>query len=343
MCQNSIDMKTMMRLGRRTRFIVLFTKPTYFLAGGGVAGLGVSAMHFMGLYSTEAEATVVPLIVALATLLGMVVASAGFWIVFRVLQWRPKREDYRVAASFIITGAVCSMHYSGRYGIELGEPEFDDSTACVPAILVATSAINGGLLVVVLSTYFLLLVVRYETALARSRELQEIADLVRSELFKAESIGDAKIRVDRNVLKIFCTSTSASGMSPSNSHTQGSPKTSQVVPAPGSPRTSQGRSSPHPSSHEHSHNSGSRHSGHKHVSLVIGDRAALEEAERRVNMSHDGGDGADFSLVSESAAREAAGHHVHLPRDAKPDSEHRELSPVPDSPFAPSVGSPQLK
>lgn len=315
-------MKTMMRLGKRTRFIVLLTRPTYFLAGGGVAGLGVSAMHFMGLYSTEAEATVVPLIVALATLLGMVVASAGFWIVFRVLQWRPNREDFRVAASFIITGAVCSMHFSGNYGIELGEPRFDNSTACVPALLVATSAVNGSLLVVVLSTYFLLLVVRYESALARSRELHEIAELVRSELFKAESIGDAKVRVDRNVLQMFCTSTSTSAVSPKTSLAPGSPKASQVVPAPGSPRISQkGRRSPHPSSNEHSSNSGSRHSGHTHVPIVIGDRAALEETERRVNMSHDGGDGDDFSLNSKSA-------------------EHRVLSPVPDSP---SVGSPQLQ
>jgi hypothetical protein len=335
-------MKTMMRLGRRTRFIVLFTRPTYFLAGGSVAGLGVSAMHFVGLYSTEAEATVVPLAVALATVLGMVVASAGFWIVFRVLQWRPKREDFRVAASFIITGAVCSMHYSGINGIKLGEPHFDNSTACVPALLVATSAVNGSLLAIVLSTYFLLLVVRYESALARGRELQEIADLVRLELFKAESIGEAKIRVDRNVLKIFCTSTSTSAMSPNNSQAPGSPRASQVVPAPGSPSTSQGRNSPHPSSHEHSSNSGSRHSGHKHVSLVIGGPAALEEVERRVNMSRDGGDGDDFALISESAGREAAGHHVHLPRD-KPASEHRELSPVPDSPHAPSVVTPQLQ
>jgi hypothetical protein len=214
------------------------------------------------------------------------------------------------------------MHYSGKYGIELGEPRFDNSTACVPASQVAYAAMNGGLVVVLLSSYFLLLVVRHESETARSKELQEIGDLVRLELCKAESIGEAKIRVDRNVLKVFC-GTSATTTSPYGSHASGapgSPKTSQIVPAPGSPRTSQGRSSPHPSSHDHS-SSGSRQSGHKHVSLSIGDPAALEEVERRMGMSREVG---DFSLVSETACP---------PR--------RELSPVPDSPLAPSMAQPR--
>lgn len=77
---------------------------------GPLAGLGVSAMHFLGMASMSFGGFLDwnwPL-VTLAVLIAVVAASAALWLAFHV-----RRTAHRVAASFVMAAAVCTMHYTG--------------------------------------------------------------------------------------------------------------------------------------------------------------------------------------------------------------------------------------
>lgn len=77
---------------------------------GPLAGLGVSAMHFLGMASMSFGGVLdwQPGMVALAVTIAVVAASAAIWLAFHV-----RRASHRVAAAFVMAGAVCAMHYTG--------------------------------------------------------------------------------------------------------------------------------------------------------------------------------------------------------------------------------------
>ena len=45
--------------------------------------------------------------------IAIVAASAGFWIIFRFLAWKPNSDIVRIVAAIIISIAVNGMHYTG--------------------------------------------------------------------------------------------------------------------------------------------------------------------------------------------------------------------------------------
>ncbi len=80
------------------------------LVGGVVAGAGVAAMHYTGMYAMHTRGTIsyaIPL-VGLSILIAVVASTAAFWIAFHI-----GGTPRRLVASVIMAVAVCGMHYTG--------------------------------------------------------------------------------------------------------------------------------------------------------------------------------------------------------------------------------------
>lgn len=86
------------------------------IKGGLVAGLGVAAMHYIGMWSMHINADVTWDwgIVLLSVIIAMAVAIVGLCL----LSFARGRFT-QLIASLVIGLAVCSMHYTGMYGMEV--------------------------------------------------------------------------------------------------------------------------------------------------------------------------------------------------------------------------------
>lgn len=79
------------------------------VAGGVVAGLGIAAMHYMGIAALRVPAELLwstPLVVA-SVLIAVVAATAALWLAFNV-----HTLSQRVLAATVMAVAVCGMHYT---------------------------------------------------------------------------------------------------------------------------------------------------------------------------------------------------------------------------------------
>lgn len=81
-----------------------------FIVAGSLTGLGVAAMHYLGMYGMRFDGFFLwdAGTVALSVLIAMVAATAALWlaVVSRTL-------GQRIVAALIMAIAVCSMHYTG--------------------------------------------------------------------------------------------------------------------------------------------------------------------------------------------------------------------------------------
>jgi NO-binding membrane sensor protein with MHYT domain len=80
------------------------------LLAGSVAGVGVAAMHYLGMASMTFGGFFdwnLPL-VGLSLGIAVVAATAALWLAFNT-----QRRSHRLFASAIMAGAVCAMHYTG--------------------------------------------------------------------------------------------------------------------------------------------------------------------------------------------------------------------------------------
>lgn len=77
---------------------------------GTLTGLGVAAMHYLGMYSMRFGGYFDwnLAVVFGSVLIAVVAATAALWLAFHV-----RSHLHRVAASFVMAGAVCTMHYTG--------------------------------------------------------------------------------------------------------------------------------------------------------------------------------------------------------------------------------------
>ncbi|MGE8397371.1 MAG: MHYT domain-containing protein, partial [Comamonas sp.] len=86
-----------------------YSKVRLVLAGA-ILGVGVSAMHYLGMYSMEFDGFFIwnmPM-VALSCLIAVVAATAGLWLAFATTS-----NQTRWMAAGLMGGAVGAMHYTG--------------------------------------------------------------------------------------------------------------------------------------------------------------------------------------------------------------------------------------
>ncbi len=93
----------------------------WLLLGGFIAGTGVIAMHYLGMYSMNVHGEIHhdPLYVALACAVALVAATASLWFASRL-----RGFPAITAASVAMAVAVTTMHYTGMMGVHFTEPRF---------------------------------------------------------------------------------------------------------------------------------------------------------------------------------------------------------------------------
>lgn len=106
------------------------------IAAGAMLGLGVSAMHYLGMYSMRFGGFFLWnwSLVAVSMLIAFVAATAGLWLAFKT-----NTLLTRLLAALVMGGAVCAMHYTGMAAADV---------VCTTAPLVSDQAnahIIGGL------------------------------------------------------------------------------------------------------------------------------------------------------------------------------------------------------
>ncbi|PDP89292.1 histidine kinase [Glycomyces fuscus] len=91
------------------------------LLGGLIAGTGVVAMHYLGMYSMNVHGEIHhdPLYVALSCAVALVAATASLWFASRL-----RGLPAITAASVAMAVAVTTMHYTGMMGVHFTEPRF---------------------------------------------------------------------------------------------------------------------------------------------------------------------------------------------------------------------------
>jgi NO-binding membrane sensor protein with MHYT domain len=128
--------------------------PFTLVAGGIVTGLGISAMHYLGMRALHVgvEVTYDIPTVFMSVLVGIVAATAGLWLSAKVHNFAAG-----VGATIIMGVAVSGMHYTGMAAMRA---EVVTGTVIVPDGGVSVAALLGPLIIgVTISTILLLLVV----------------------------------------------------------------------------------------------------------------------------------------------------------------------------------------
>jgi NO-binding membrane sensor protein with MHYT domain len=128
--------------------------PFALIAGGTVTGLGVAAMHYLGMRALHVgvEITYDPVTVVVSVLIAIVAATAGLWLSAKV-----QNLAAGIGATFIMGLAVSGMHYTGMSAMQAEEVI---GSVIVPDAGVSVAALLGPLIIgVTISTILLLLVV----------------------------------------------------------------------------------------------------------------------------------------------------------------------------------------
>ncbi len=128
--------------------------PFALLAGGTVTGLGVAAMHYLGMRAllVGVQITYDPVTVVLSVLIAVVAATAGLWLSAKV-----HNLAAGTGATLIMGVAVSGMHYTGMAAMRAQEV-----TGQIPPsdVGIGVAALLGPLIIgVTVSTILLLLVV----------------------------------------------------------------------------------------------------------------------------------------------------------------------------------------
>ncbi|WP_150236835.1 MHYT domain-containing protein [Nocardiopsis quinghaiensis] len=94
---------------------------SWLLFGGLVAGTGIIAMHYTGMYSMNVHGDIhhEPLYIALACAVALVAATLSLWFASRL-----RGHAAIGAASVVMAVAVTTMHYTGMMGVHITQPQF---------------------------------------------------------------------------------------------------------------------------------------------------------------------------------------------------------------------------
>lgn len=104
------------------------------LAGGILAGLGMAAMHYIGMGAMRMPADIVwnPALVAVSVGVAIAAASIALWMAFNI-----QSEWQRPMAAMVMAIAVCGMHYTSVAG---------GSVVCTTAYAADSRQMGGALL-----------------------------------------------------------------------------------------------------------------------------------------------------------------------------------------------------
>ncbi|KAJ3245079.1 hypothetical protein HDU78_009917 [Chytriomyces hyalinus] len=119
--------------------LILFEKPWRIIISGFFIALAVLGMHYMGMLSMRMQAEQIynPVVVFLSVVIAVVAATAGMFIIFRILPYYPY-EVVKYTAAVIIAIAVNGMHYTGMAAVSYTVnhiPDFDPSGYIEPVHL----------------------------------------------------------------------------------------------------------------------------------------------------------------------------------------------------------------
>ena len=117
---NLISMKEAVKLSsKKLAFKALFARPWYIIVGGIISGSGVAKTHYWGVDSKFKDHYKIEwdyFFVVLSIVISILQFILGFWLVFRFLQWKPKREGHRIFSALCISTGCLSLHYVGMAG-----------------------------------------------------------------------------------------------------------------------------------------------------------------------------------------------------------------------------------
>ncbi|WP_063824862.1 MHYT domain-containing protein [Nocardia pseudovaccinii] len=132
-------------------FIVVKPEPSLrgLLAGGAITGLGVGAMHYMGMYAMKSNAMISydARRVGLSLVIAVVAATVALWFTLRV-----RGFFATIGAGLIMGVAVCGMHYTGMSAMhahtgDMHAPEGTGAMELIAPIIVVISVVTMLLLI----------------------------------------------------------------------------------------------------------------------------------------------------------------------------------------------------
>jgi signal transduction histidine kinase len=100
------------------------------VAGGGLAGIGIAAMHYTGMAAMRLPARITyrPILVLASFLIAIAAATLALWVACNL-----RDALKRFGSAFVMAGAVCGMHYAGMAAARF--VPFDQSLAVPPPVL----------------------------------------------------------------------------------------------------------------------------------------------------------------------------------------------------------------
>lgn len=227
--QSMIELKKLMKVGKRVKFIALFKRPQRLIAGGVIAGVGVCIMHFAGMGAIDQNGFKIEWKVVnfvMSCLIAVTVASAGFWIVFRLLQWRPNSELIRFGSAVVIAVAVCSMHYTGMTAAKyIATNETHDASGVATVEALFDIGMVCSVLVIVIGFSGLVINMRKSIHLYRDELTEELIGMIEAELKRSRNYEELQRNLSRNIVQVLKVRTVKTGKS-TNANAQSSATTS---------------------------------------------------------------------------------------------------------------------
>jgi NO-binding membrane sensor protein with MHYT domain len=143
----------------------------YLLGGGVIAGLGVAAMHYMGMSAMRLTGHIhyTGWIVGVSVVIAVVAATAALWLTVHVRGWLAT-----TGAAMVMGVAVAGMHYTGMAAVHVtGSPG-------LPSEGVTMFNLIGPLLLVIVGlTLTLTFIVAMWPTEAEMREQEELEERIR--------------------------------------------------------------------------------------------------------------------------------------------------------------------
>ncbi|MBV9827702.1 MAG: PAS-domain containing protein [Alphaproteobacteria bacterium] len=176
-------------------------------AGGAIIGIGIIAMHYVGMAAMEMPGPLAyrPGPWLLSAAIAIIAATTALLVAHRL-----RRKWQRVVAALVLGGGICGMHYIGMYGAVGFFPEEPSIPATFSRELLA-STVAGTTGALILLALLLVAADRREAALfvaaKRAEAARRMARRAESRLAAAiEAIPEGFILLDPNDRVVLCNS-----------------------------------------------------------------------------------------------------------------------------------------